>query len=511
MAYGHKAGDCRVYEYGCGHSPIRRGLGQNLELAKQEMRRRVGLWNRLVELDQQERAAKEAIMGPAPVGSDGKRQRRTLTDEQKAELQAIQDATRVRVNELCQESGCYWMNYSEVKQAWDMARKKPGGQLRFHSAARERGKVTTFLVRGLPVPEAFSGQSAYLHIALSPTNPKHADLRMRIASDENRQPVWLSLPITYNRPLPADCYIKNVSAYCERISTDERWTVSFVLERREGSWAKYPDATRAGTVALDLGWRRLPGEGIRVAVWRDQAGQTGELRLPERYVEQRARVERIQSHRQNLFNETVTALLAWVEARESPPEWLTEAIKYARQWRRYGHLVTLLRDWHERRFRGDEPIVAMLEAWQQRDLHLWRYGDHLRDQVLQWRRETYREMAAQLARRYSTVILEEFDLRQVARLKSADGKPNELVKRARYYRQIAGLSELRLALESTCEREGGTVARRPAAYTTMQCPVCGSIEDWDHRELRHTCSECGCNWDQDYSAAENLLVGAAAG
>ena len=47
----------------------------------------------------------------------------------------------------------------------------------------------------------------------------------------------------------------------------------------------------------------------------------------------------------------------------------------------------------------------------------------------------------------------------------------------------------------------------PAANTTRDCSVCGHRETWDQAtEVVHTCSACGETWDQDASAAVNLLA-----
>jgi hypothetical protein len=519
MAYGRgnaAPGAVRVYEYGVPSAPVHRGLLEGRDLALAEMRRRVDLWNRLVELDQADREAREAIMGPAPVDAEGKRQRRQLSTETKAQLAALDGETSRRVNELCQESGCYWPNYSEVKAAWGQARRRPG-ELRFHSRAGRVGKITTLLARGLSVADAF-GEHGFLRIRHPnpEQHPRDALVSLRVGSDERRRPVFVTLPIVMHRPLPADCLIKSVSALREPLADRERWKVVFVLERQAGTWATQAlDCPRQGSVALDVGWRRVP-DGLRVAVWRDDEGRTGELILPERYLEQRATVERLQSHRQTLYNETLTALRAWLSAAAETerPAWLTEDTRHIAQWRRPGRLVWLLRHWTEQRFKGDEAIVAMLEAWQRRDLHLWQFEANLRDQALHWRREMYRVFAADLARRYASVQMEDFDLSQVARIMrpaKADQAENQLVAKARYYRVIAGVYELRQAIRNVCDREGVEIVVQAATNTTAQCAHCGSLETWDHRELWHTCSQCGTRWDQDHNAARNLLELATAG
>ena len=291
MAYGRASGDCRVMEYGVPSAAVHKGLLQGAKAAIEEMRRRVQLWNRLVDIDQQYRQARSELLGPAPTGEDGKRLKRQLTAEQKDALARLDDVRREAANQACRESGCYWCNYSDVKVAWEVARRKPDS-LRHHSW-RGDGKVTTQLMRGLPVPQAF-GQHGFLRLSFPhpDTYPEDVIVQMRIGSDEQRRPLWLTLPIRMHRPLPEDCLVKSVSALRERLANRSRWRVVFVLERpagASGTWARFGEAERRGSIAIDVGWRRLP-HGLRVATWHDDAGQTGELVLPERYLEQRRKV-----------------------------------------------------------------------------------------------------------------------------------------------------------------------------------------------------------------------------
>ena len=68
MAYGRASGDCRVMEYGVPSAAVHKGLLKGAKPAIEEMRRRVLLWNRLVDIDQQYRQARSELLGPAPMG-----------------------------------------------------------------------------------------------------------------------------------------------------------------------------------------------------------------------------------------------------------------------------------------------------------------------------------------------------------------------------------------------------------------------------------------------------------
>jgi len=110
-----------------------------------------------------------------------------------------------------------------------------------------------------------------------------------------------------------------------------------------------------------------------------------------------------------------------------------------------------------------------------------------------------------LARKYKTLVLEDFDLRVMARRGSVeDGAENE---DARSNRQLAAVSELRLCLEQAFKGRGGDVVRLPAANTTRRCHACGHTEAFDAAAaILHTCPGCAATWDQDRNAALNLLA-----
>ena len=192
------------------------------------------------------------------------------------------------------------------------------------------------------------------------------------------------------------------------------------------------------------------------------------------------------------------------------PEWLATETRSLAQWRGFGRLATLTHRWRERRFEGDAAAFGALEAWRAQDEHLWDWEANQRRKTLLYRRELYRIAAADLARRYETVVLEKFDLRAVATLPDATSASSDN-DNARSVRFVAAPSELRLAVTQAFVARSGRVEHVDAAGTTYICAACGSAEEWDQaRELRHTCSRCAREWDQDDNAARNILARAPA-
>lgn len=485
----------RVYEYGC-RVPVAGAVE-----AGDQMYRRHRLWNALVEIDHRYQEVVRDVCGEL-------KYREAKADPQKAAaLDAAEQIRRVAVKQAQADSGLYWCNYDDVIAAYNAARRKPG-ELRFHRW-RGDGKVSVRYQTGMPVAEAFSADTrlqfdqvpdeAYTHpVRAERRRLSRSVVRLRVGS-ERRLPVWLELPVVLHRPMPPDGSIRSAAVLRERLGTHDRWKLVVTVETGD-----VPGAARAaGSIGIDIGWRRLPS-GLRVCAWADNRGASGEVILPNGWLDERHKVDDIRSIRDQHFNSARSALLAWLKG-ETVPAWMQEETATLASWRSTSRLARLTLRWRGERFDGDEAGYALAEAWRVKDRHLLEYEANLRDQLQRDRRERYRVFAAWVARTYGTVRLEAFDLRDVAEV--PEDADECLPLPVRQYRTLAAVSVLRLALEQACAREGAVVEKVDSRNTTRECHACGAVERWDAAaELRHRCRACGAEWDQDENAARNLLA-----
>lgn len=554
--FGRKAGPTRVYKYGCG--------GPSAEVAvliDAAMYRAHRYKNRLVEIEIERRRSIREILSSdtaiaglesqiaadenalaskrARIAESRRRGGEPLTPEEKAQIQdeikaliaelravrqelkeakkqvaadpkiqaKIAEANRRAADEVKaarKESGLYWPTYTIVEEAVRSARQSKAdpkfqkwdgsGRLAVHiqnglPTEKVFGSDTRIRVEPVP-PEAWESPSRSTRRKLSRTR-----VWFRIGS-EKRDPVWAVLPMVMHRPLPEDGLVKRVFLVRERIGTRYRYSVQFVVELPE----EPKPELGPGTVAIDIGWR-LMDDGLRVVYWYDSEGREGELRLPESLLVALQKPDDIRSIRDRNFNDAKAALAERLTGLELPA-WLKERTAHLAQWRSVGRLAALAIEWRDKRFPGDEEAFTGLEEWRKRDKHLYEYEANLRDQAIMRRREIYRVFAANLRRRYNTVIMEKFDLRQVAEQPNAEEGPKERI-RTRNLRVKAALSELRQAIVNA----GLRVVEVPAEYSTMRCHVCGHTEAFDAaRWLMHQCTRCGAVWDQDKNAAVNLLA-----
>lgn len=542
MPYGHTARPCRVYQYGC-RPPL---TGEDAAMG--EMRRRVTFWNRLVEIERAHQAAIGAVLAElAPdvalaeaavarweadketVGEEratalkaawkarqAARRAAFARDDVKARVGDLETARKATVKAAYHDSGLYWPNYNDVLAAYGVARRQPG-ELRFHSWRQGEGKLSMAWPTGLPVTRLLAGGDNMLQIDPVPeaawTSPIRGErrrlsrtvVRLRIGSERQDgarpTPIWLELPVVLHRPLPAGGLVRQAAVLRERVGAAVRWKLVLTVELPADEVSPVPRGE--GRIGIDVGWRKT-ADGLRIAAWSDDLGRTGEVVLPAAWLSEMGRVEDLQSLRDQHVNAIKAALGAWVKAAPGVPAWLRENVRTLAQWRAAGRLVALERRWRVERFAGDDAGYQMLSEWARRDLHLWEWESHLRDQLIRQRRERYRVFAADVVRRYREVVMEAFDLRPMAR---RDQAATDLPGEARHMRQWAAVSVFREAVKNACRREGVGVREVDARNTTRECPDCGAIEEFDAAaSVYHTCGVCGRRRDQDLGAARILLM-----
>lgn len=538
-----------VYEYGC--LPPVKGRA----IAAEQMLRRNRLWNSLVEVERTYRRGLAAILRDeegerglaaarerlAALRSEirarrqverkrnvdvadlqeqighakielmeaivaAREQRRERIAASKRSLDTLEMARRVAVKQAQAGSELYWCNYDDVIASYETARKRvlrEGRELRFQGWDGT-GKVTVRFQQGLPVAEA-AGTDRRLRIdAVNPlawTSPQRGErrklartkVRIRVGSD-GREPVWLELPVVLHRPLPRDGTIRGASAICEKVGSRERWRLLVTVAQ--------PDRTaREGpAVAVDLGWRLVPG-GLRVAYWEDELGAQGELLLEPAVLWQFSKLNDLKSIQDRHLRTALDIVGPWLKANQLDAGM---DLSHVGEWRKPWRLLRLYRAWKDRRVEGDAGAFGALAAWKERYDHLHEWEANLRDQVIRHRKEIYRRFVADLLRTHGKVFLEDLRIRSLARKERPE---EEAYSYSGAMRVVAAVSLLGRMFD-----ERGDCVRVSAQHTTRHCSWCGHTGDWDAAEhVIHRCAGCGKVFDQDRNAARNILRRGLAG
>ncbi len=455
--------------------------------------------------------------------------KRELKPEMETRQAAIWDEQKAAIKEARQfyaEQGSYWGTYNERAAHFRVASQlahKSNAQLHFRRfdgqgvwtvQIQTAGGQEPATMRDLTNPASrirhLVRLSAEENVSESVQNRRRyrprAMLHMRIASS-GREPVWMRLPIILHRPIPEGAAIKQVQLKRERVGKTWRYSVSLTVDEP----ATEPTSARYA-VAVDLGWRRRDN-GLRAAmvVAEHDLCDEHEITLPDKIVTGFALADRLRSYRDERFNIAVAALRQWLAAQTETPAWLAEKTDYIAQWKSHKRLLDVVETWYGNRFGGDEEVYGVLLAWRQKERHLWDYEVHLRDRLTRWRREEYRKAAARLASSYETLVLEDMDLRELAKRPKAEEGDTYMEQRSRKGRTVTAPGVLRSALELAFRARGRDVQYRDAKNTTRMHAACGRLLDADFAaDVRVYCPHCEVWFDQDANACRNLLRAFAA-
>ncbi len=393
--------------------------------------------------------------------------------------------------------------------------------------------------------EEWRRRTGRVHKQATPADPGSARqqrrqvafVRLRGGSD-GRKPKFIELPVVLHRPLPKGAMIKGAWILQRRIGADLRYQVQFIIETPEGlPVASAPPGT---AVAINLGWRQEAG--LRCGYWVDSTGAHGALTLPESILGRLKKSEELRSVRDKNFDLIKLALKQWLAAwqdanSQAPrelPAWMVEkGIESLHQWRSQARLAALLRAWspsgvaraheeqkrfpelpsadapklvEENRLLGDEDILEHLIAWLAQDLHLLAWEAHGRDNALGHRKALFRDWAAQFSQRYATVVVEDYDLRTLAKTPEAEEETQHAGSAVRYQARVAAPGELRLLIKQAVQKRGGTLLEADPKNITRRDHACGYLDEERPTKLLHTCKGCGRTYDQDHNAAQNLLA-----
>jgi hypothetical protein len=369
---------------------------------------------------------------------------------------------------------------------------------------------------------------------------------LRLGSNPDRSPIFARFPVTLHRSLPKDAVIKWAYIVRKRVGHHYEWRFQVTIESE--IFRPCPVAIGEGACAIDLGWRRLLDNegnqiGLRVGYLVDETGREREICAPKDMVARMAKVYDLASTRDKEFEAVRDRLVAWLRDREIPLG-LADRLTGLAQWRAPRKLQALVDLWtgidwdawraaraagkkcnpsdfgsKANRIDGDDAILTSLQAWARHDRHLQNWQEHQRDRVIANRRETWRVLAAELTRKYASILIEDgtntsADREGTMKLPDIpgweqpapeDGDPSEGREQRRMSR-LGAPGELRSEIVKMAAKHGSRVTVVRTEHTTVECAWCASIEEFDAAiSLEHACSSCGRTWDQDANAARNLL------
>jgi hypothetical protein len=356
---------------------------------------------------------------------------------------------------------------------------------------------------GLPVHRLDGGRSKRFRILLPPPEayrPQRGAKNPREVRRQRACPAWfrvdgvpVRLDVMVHRPLPeGDVYVKRVALVGRKSSVALPWEayLIFTLEVPFETQAQAPLGTRCG---IDVGWRKLDDERMRVAVLHDGKPAPEELVMPLVLHDRKLgeisldRMANIQRCRDGVLERTKAAVAAMLGPM--PPEWAQV---------RNGGMVRLMRD------EGTPAeAVALLEAWKKdsdRYLRMERMLEGHMRRHYEWR---YRNWAKEVAARYRAVCVKKMDQKEMWAVDKTKGAP--ALEASAERRNLAACGSLLAMVKHAVRKACGILVEVEAAHTTDRCSACGSGFQAG-AGLMGRCEQ-GHVMDQDWNAACNIYAG----
>lgn len=377
---------------------------------------------------------------------------------------------------------------------------------------------------------------------------------------EGSEPVSITLPVFVHRPIPPDARIMWAWIKIEKLGAVHHFKLQLALESSQ--FPSKPQAT-SGSCAINLGWRRLPSGDVRFGyLWDGRVGRS--LELPSSVFEINDHARSLIRISDMCFDRARSFLK---ERLSSMPDWLIQDCENLGHWRSHEKLARvarklvgeafedpktceqLFRDWCEYRlgtmkqrvdrrregrrlqragkaraeppdlFPEDRQVLAFrpdvlrnevqrvawyLYVWLDKDRHLLQWHQGLAKRAERRKKQIFNVVAAEIAAKYHTVICEDWDKRDTAKVPVGENDTRtEQEVAASGLRHQVGVSHFSMALKRYATR----VLELDASDSTSFHVDCGvRTNDNEVLQVPLLCPKCQFYYDQDLNTAQHLLL-----
>jgi hypothetical protein len=456
-------------------------------------------------------ALRELSRQVQPLAAKLKEVRARLRHDCAQPLAALQHEHKEKVITARKASPLWFCNANAILDSFNRARvraMKDNGELRFHAFTGE-GRFTVQLIGGRSVADVTGYRCSQVRIDLTRTSipGRGGRPRERLAiaiSMSDRQPRLLTFPLIYDRPLPAEAAVQDVTVTRKRVGTRFQYHAVFRLRLPARPFAIHPRPERR--CAINLGFRQRPNGTLRVGMLTDDRGAFRELTLPAGVLHILGRVEDLRAARDTHLDAIVRRLRTrWPDRPAGASAELTEQMTALLHRPRIAarRLAALGGYWRETLAEYWPESLAELDRWRRADKRAYEREANERNQILSQRLEYYRQLARELTQEFGEIRIGKLDLKALVKLEKASGEENELHATARRNRTRAALSELQDEIRKQAVKSGSTLIRIEGPYNA-HCYRCGQSVDVA-ADLMVSCTQ-GHIWDQDELAALNIFT-----
>lgn len=248
--------------------------------------------------------------------------RQAAKADMKPKLDALADERYQAVTAARQEAaagGLWWGHYNAVLASYETARvraMKEGADLKFHSFDGQ-GRFTNQIQGGATLDDLRAHRGP-AWIDPAPAGQYRAGvvlLRITLTTNDQRERNMLTLPMVMHRPLPDGARIKQVVVTRRKVGT--RWRFKAVFTLDDPAPPAENGAVRA--CGVNHGFRQVAG-GLRVAMRVDSRGRESDVLLPQTWIDRMNHVSDLQSRLDERLNEVHAAIRAWWRADDAQIE-----------------------------------------------------------------------------------------------------------------------------------------------------------------------------------------------
>lgn len=367
------------------------------------------------------------------------------------------------------DNGLYWGSYLIVEEAFSAAWKKTDCFSTVKFRSWKQGGYAGVQIQREKSPETlYKIEKAYDPRVGRRAGQRHT-IQLRIGTD-GREPI-LSKPISFemHRPLQGrPVWAKICMKYRGQ---REIWTVNITC----ADTTPRADLSDKGFVAIDVGWRKMDDESIRLAYATGSDGEESEFRMPMEWLERSRRADRIRSHRDERLN----------KLKEVNPKY--NKVKKPQGVIGYATKHELLND----------DIIE----WNKQDRHLSDYEIGCRRRSVEGRREALRVWLRKLRRKYKVAIIKDSSHKEMKDHKKAVDSGMYSPQRRNAHHVAPG--EI---IEEICRVFGRmeNVAVVDAQNTTAACLKCGHVNIVGSEKMI-VCEQCSAYEDRDRVSTRNLI------
>jgi hypothetical protein len=444
-----------------------------------------------------------------------KRAERAYRDQIRPQLTALLEQLWQEVHALGQASPLAWYNERQVTEAFrqtvERFLKRLGGppQPRRHLTTAH----LTYHFTGPPLTweQLLGGKTAMIRFDPVPDwvwdEAFNVDARRRASRTQGYLRIsdlhTLPFRVTLQRRPPQGALIKGVELVGRETLRPFAgrpgrwtWTLSVLCELPPLPFPR--GRAEVPVAALDLNWRRLADDRLRVGMVYDGHGHTP-LYFPAAFVQRQRYGQALQKEGASALARCKADLLQRWQTQPLPPELDPRGPGWAQMGQ--GGLLRLLRQVEALppALPSRTPTLLILQSWAQRAGKLAREWRGLLGRLDRAKAAWYAVTAKALCTRYSQIAIEALALKRMA--EAADQAPR--LQWSQQYRQLVGLAAFLQRLRHTAQREGVAVVEVDPAWSTLECPSCGDRLQDQTGELVLICPQ-GHPYDVDEGAAQVL-------